>query len=183
MDNDEKLPNTGQNQDPDRWIPCIKPYISAGDTNATTTRGGVFICPTLRLLLRDAGIAEYGRHYAVSEKLDWADDAMSILGYRKMIQARNPTRTLLLADACRNPFPPPQTGTYYRLECWGAIPGCQRASQAGITDLSALPLHNQRANVGFIDGHVEALKTNVTAIRCSKHLGTRSNGNIWDFEQ
>jgi len=181
MDNQEKLPNTGQNQDPDRWIPSIKPYIGQGDTNAATTTGGVFICPTLRLLLREAGIANYGRHYAVSEKLDWANDAMSVPGYRKMAQARNASRTLLLADACRNPFPPPQTGTYYRIECWGAIPGCQRRSQAGITDLSSLPLHNDRANAGFIDGHVEAVKTNITAIRCIKHGGTAGNNNIWDF--
>jgi prepilin-type N-terminal cleavage/methylation domain-containing protein/prepilin-type processing-associated H-X9-DG protein len=181
MDNSEKLPNTGQNQDPDRWIPSIKPYIGQGDTNASTTAGGVFICPTLRLLLREAGIANYGRHYAVSEKLDWANDAMTLLGYRKMTQAKSPSHTMLLADACRNPFPPPQTGTYYRIECWGAIPGCQRRSQAGFTDLSALPLHSDRANVGFIDGHVEALKTNVTAIRCSKHGGTTSNDNVWDF--
>jgi prepilin-type N-terminal cleavage/methylation domain-containing protein/prepilin-type processing-associated H-X9-DG protein len=183
MDNADKLPNTGQNQDPDRWIPAIKPYIGTGDTNASTTQGGVFICPTLRLLLRDAGIATYGRHYAVSEKLDWADDAMSVPGYRKVTQAKNATRTLLLADACRNPFPPPQTGTYYRIECWGAIPGCQRASQAGVTELSSLPLHNLRANLGFVDGHVEALKTNAIAIRCSRHQGFKGNGNIWDFEQ
>ena len=108
---------------------------------------------------------------------------MSVLGYRKMTQARNSSRTLLLADACRNPFPPPQTGTYYRIECWGAIPGCLRGSQGGVTDLSALPLHNQRASLGFIDGHVEAAKTNITAIRCSKHQGIKGNGNIWDFEQ
>lgn len=189
MDNNEKLPSSGQPDSsgnfpsPDRWIPSIKPYIGNTDTNASTTAGGVFICPTLRLLLRDAGIATYGRHYAVSEKLDWADDAMSVLGYRKLTQARNSSRTLLLADACRNPFPPPQTGTYYRIECWGAIPGCQRATQTGATALSALPLHNARANLGFIDGHVEASKTNITAIRCSKHQGTKGNGNIWDFEK
>jgi prepilin-type N-terminal cleavage/methylation domain-containing protein/prepilin-type processing-associated H-X9-DG protein len=183
MDNDDKLPNTGQNQDPDRWIPAIKPYIGAGDTNANTTQGGVFICPTLRLLLKSAGIAEYGRHYAVSEKLDYADDGMDTPGYRKMAQAKSPSRVLLLADACRNPFPPPQTGTYYRIECWGAIPGSQRRSQSGITDLSELPLHNLRANAGFMDGHVEAVKTNLTAIRCSNHGGTLNNGNLWDFGQ
>jgi len=183
MDNHDKLPNTGQNQDPDRWIPSIKPYIGNSDTNASSTQGGVFICPTLRLLLQSAGIANYGRHYAVSEKLDWANDAMSVAGFRKMAQARNPSHTLLLGDACRNPFPLPNTGTYYRIECWGAIPGCQRGSQAGITDLSALPLHNERARVGFIDGHVEALKTNVSAIRCSKHAGSAGNGNVWDFGQ
>jgi prepilin-type N-terminal cleavage/methylation domain-containing protein/prepilin-type processing-associated H-X9-DG protein len=183
MDNSDKLPNTGQNQDPDRWIPSIKPYIGTGDTNASTTQGGVFICPTLRVLLRDAGIAEYGRHYAVSEKLDYADDAMSLPGFRKMAQARNASRTLLLGDACRNPFPPPQTGTYYRIECWGAIPGSQRASQSGVLELSALPLHNQRANLGFIDGHVESLKTNTIVVRCSRHQGVKGNGNIWDFVQ
>jgi prepilin-type N-terminal cleavage/methylation domain-containing protein/prepilin-type processing-associated H-X9-DG protein len=183
MDNEDKLPNTGQNTDPDRWIPAIKPYLGNSDTNASTTQGGVFICPTLRILLQSAGIANYGRHYAVSEKLDYADDAMTVVGFRKMTQAKSPARVLLLADACRNPFPPPTTGTYYRIECWGAIPGSQRRSQAGTTDLSAQPLHNERANVGFMDGHVEALKTNVTAIRCSKHLGTAGNGNIWDFQQ
>jgi prepilin-type N-terminal cleavage/methylation domain-containing protein/prepilin-type processing-associated H-X9-DG protein len=176
MDNSDKLPNTGQNQDPDRWVPSIKPYIGTGDTNAATTSGGVFICPTLRMLLKSAGNAEIGRHYAVSEKLDWANDAMNVPGYRKLAQARNATRTLLLGDACRNIS---QASTFYRIECWAAIPGCAKATQG----LAALPLHNQRANLGFIDGHVEALKTNVTAILCSRHQGTKGNGNIWDFVQ
>lgn len=177
MDNDDKLPNTGQNQDPDLWVPSIKPYIGISDTNTSTTSGGVFICPTLRLLMKNTANADYGRHYAVSEKLDWADDGMSVPGYRKLGQARNASHTLLLGDACRNVA---QVNTFYRVECFSAIPGCARATGGG---LSSLPLHNERANLGFIDGHVEPLKTNVTAILCSRHQGTKGNGNIWDFEQ
>jgi prepilin-type N-terminal cleavage/methylation domain-containing protein/prepilin-type processing-associated H-X9-DG protein len=183
MDNEEKLPNTGQNLDPDRWIPSIKPYIGNNDTNAATTQGGVFLCPTLSALLGNQTFAQFGRHYAVSEKLDFANDAMTQLGNRKTTQAKKPTQTLLAADSCRNPYPFPNTQAYYRVECWGAIPGCQRRSEAGTTDLSSLPLHNLRANCGFFDGHVEAMKTNVTAVRCSRHGGTVDNRNIWDFDK
>src|SRR5690606_5678592 len=97
--------------------------------------------------------------------------------------ANKPTRTLLAADSCRNPYPYPKTQAYYRVECWGAVPGCQRRSEAGITDLAALPLHNERANCAFFDGHVEGMKTNITAIRCVRHLGKAGNDNIWDFEK
>lgn len=185
MDNGEGLPRTGQPPYPpggqDFWIPTIKPYVGQTTTNANTTSGGVFICPTLFRLLGNVAIAKTGRHYAVSEKLDAADDAMTLAGNRKTTQATRPSQTLLAADACRNGYPLPNTGTYYRIECWvgGAVPGCNKL----LPDIGfgALPLHDTRANVGFIDGHVEALKTNTTTIRCSKHGGTKNNGNIWDF--
>jgi len=183
MDNADGLPQTGQNPGGDVWIPAIKSYVGQQTTNANTTSGGVFICPTLFQLLGNVAIATTGRHYAVSEKLDYADDAMSKAGYRKMAQANRPTQTLLAADACRNGHPLPNTGTYYRIECWigGSIPGCNKLLPD--VGFGALPLHNTRANCGFLDGHVEALKTNVTTIRCSKHTGTLGNGNIWDFAQ
>jgi prepilin-type N-terminal cleavage/methylation domain-containing protein/prepilin-type processing-associated H-X9-DG protein len=181
LDNQENLPNTGQNADPFVWIPLIKPYLSNTDTNTATTQGGVFLCPQLALLLGNNARATTGRHYAVSEKLDWANDAMNLAGNRKLTQANNPTQTLLLGDAGRNEVAAPNTGMYYRIECWAAIPGTGKgpAMEPGFYP----PLHNLRANIGFIDGHVEALKTNVTAIRCSKHLGAVGNGNIWDFQQ
>jgi len=187
MDNSDGLPKTGQPPYPpggqDFWIPSIKPYVGQGATNADTTSGGVFICPTLFTLLGNIGIATTGRHYAVSEKLDAADDAMTLAGNRKTTQATKPTQTLLDADACRNGYPLPNTGTYYRLECWlgGAIPGCNKLLPD--VGFGALPLHNTRANVGFMDGHVEALKTNITTLRCTKHGGPVGNGNIWDFTQ
>ena len=181
-DSQDQLPNTGQNStDPYAWIPLIKPYIGNVDTNASTTKGGVFLCPTLAVILGNANVATIGRHYAVSEKLDWANDAMDIRGTRKLAQANRPTQTILLADAGRNEVPAPNTGMYYRIECWAAIPGTGKGP--GLTVAAYPPLHNLRANVGFVDGHVETLKTNVTAIRCSAHSGTKSNGNIWDFSQ
>lgn len=187
MDNSDGLPKTGQPPYPaggqDLWIPAIKPYVGQVATNANTTSGGVFICPTLFQLLGNMAIATTGRHYAVSEKLDAADDAMTLAGNRKTTQATKPTQTLLDADACRNGYPSPTTGTYYRLECWvgGAVPGCNKLLPD--TGFGALPLHNTRANAGFMDGHVEALKTNITTIRCSKHAGAVGNGNVWDFLQ
>ncbi len=181
-DNQENLPNTGQNNtDPYAWIPLIKPYLSNTDTNANTTQGGVFLCPTLKSILGNANVATIGRHYAVSEKLDWANDAMNIPGTRKLTQANRPTQTILLGDAGRNEVAAPNTGMYYRIECWAAIPGTGKGP--GLAIAVYPPLHNLRANVGFVDGHVESLKTNKTAIRCSAHSGTKSNGNIWDFEQ
>jgi prepilin-type N-terminal cleavage/methylation domain-containing protein/prepilin-type processing-associated H-X9-DG protein len=182
-DNDEGLPQTGQNPGGDVWIPAIKSYVGQQTTNANTTSGGVFICPTLYKLLGNVAIATIGRHYAVSEKLDYANDAMNQAGYRKMTQANRPTQTLLAADACRNGYPIPNTGTYYRIECWvgGAIPGCNKLTPD--VGFGALPLHDTRANCGFLDGHVEPLKTNVTTIRCSRHGGAIGNGNIWDFQQ
>jgi prepilin-type N-terminal cleavage/methylation domain-containing protein/prepilin-type processing-associated H-X9-DG protein len=187
MDNAENLPKTGQPPYPpggqDFWIPAIKSYVGQQTTNANTTSGGVFICPTLYQLLGNVPIATTGRHYAVSEKLDAADDAMTLPGNRKTTQANRPTHTILAADASRNGHPMPTTGTYYRIECWvgGAVPGCNKLLPD--TGFGALPLHNTRANVGFIDGHVEGLKTNVTTIRCIRHGGTKGNGNIWDFAQ
>lgn len=182
LDNAEHLPNTGQTStDPYRWIPLIKPYIGNSDTNAATTKGGVFLCPTLARILGNANVATIGRHYAVTEKLDWADDAMSVIGVRKLTQANRPTQTILLGDAGRNEVPAPNTGMYYRIECWAAIPGTGKGP--GLQPVAHPPLHNLRANVGFVDGHVASLKTNVTAIRCSRHSGTKGNGNIWDFSQ
>jgi prepilin-type N-terminal cleavage/methylation domain-containing protein/prepilin-type processing-associated H-X9-DG protein len=188
MDNSDVLPNTGQNPAGlDFWIPSIKPYVGQNNTNAVNTSGGVFICPTLYQLLGNVAIATTGRHYAVSEKLDFADDAMTQAGYRKMSQARKPTRTILDADACRNGHPLPTTGTYYLIQCWaggatgpsGAIPGCNKLNPDD--GFGELPLHNKRANCGFVDGHIEALQTNITTIRCSGNGGTLANGNIWDF--
>ncbi|MEI9960485.1 MAG: prepilin-type N-terminal cleavage/methylation domain-containing protein [Limisphaerales bacterium] len=179
-DNEDTLPNTGQNLgDPDIWIPKIKPYIGNNDTNAATTSGGVFICPTLAAI-GNISIQSAGRHYAVSEKLDYADDRMTKIGVRKLTQANRPTQTLILGDAARNEV---LTGTYYRIECWAAIPGTAKSPSGAAVGYP--PLHSQRANIGFVDGHVESLKTNVTAIRCSGvgHLGTKGNGNIWDYAQ
>lgn len=182
VDNSEQLPNTGQNStDPYAWIPLIKPYIGNSDTNASTTKGGVFLCPTLARILGNANVATLGRHYAVSEKLDWANDAMNVRGNRKLTQANRPTQTILLGDAGRNEVPSPNTGMYYRIECWAAIPGTGKGP--GLAIAAFPPLHNLRANVGFVDGHVESVKTNVTAIRCSTHQGSKGNGNIWDFSQ
>ena len=183
MDNADGLPQTGQNPGGDVWIPSIKPYVGQNSTNANTTSGGVFICPTLYRLLGNEAIATTGRHYAVSEKLDAANDAMTQAGYRKMTQANNPSRTILDADACRNGYPLPTTGTYYRIECWigGAIPGCNKLTPD--VGFGALPLHNKRASSGFLDGHAEGLQTNITTIPCSAHLGKIGNGNIWDFQQ
>lgn len=183
MDNQDKLPATGQEKDntgifdPYVWVPMIKPYIGNSDTNLDITMGGVFNCPTL-IAIAHNNIQVAGRSYAVSEKLDRGNDAMSRMGSRKITQATRPTQTVLLGDGCRNNQ---LTGVYYRIECWGAIPGTGKGpgGEPGVYPA----LHNLRANVGFIDGHVESLKTNVTAVRCIAHKGTKGNGNIWDFEQ
>jgi prepilin-type N-terminal cleavage/methylation domain-containing protein/prepilin-type processing-associated H-X9-DG protein len=177
MDNDDKLPATGQNTDPYVWIPLVKPYIGNSDTNTATTKGGVFNCPTL-MAVAHQNVQIAGRCYAVSEKLDRANDAFTRLGGRKMSQANRPSHTVLLGDGARNET---LTGVYYRIECWAAIPGTGKGPN--LEPVAYPPLHNQRANVGFLDGHVEALKTNITAIRCSGHQGAKGNGNIWDFEQ
>ncbi|MGN6553707.1 MAG: type II secretion system protein [Verrucomicrobiota bacterium] len=177
LDNKDELPATGQNADPFVWVPLIKPYIGNTDTNAATTKGGVFNCPTLMVIAHE-NVQLAGRSYAVSEKLDRANDAFTRLGGRKTTQATRPTQTVLLGDGARNNT---LTGVYYRIECWAAIPGTGKGpgGEPGVYP----PLHNLRANVGFMDGHVDSLKTNVTAIRCSGHTGTKGNGNIWDFEQ
>ena len=177
MDNQETLPATGQNTDPYVWIPLIKPYIGNSDTNANTTKGGVFNCATL-MSIGHNNIQLAGRSYAVSEKLDRANDAFTRLGGRKLTQANRPTQTVLLGDGARNKE---LTGVYYRIECWAAIPGTGKGPN--LEPAVYPPLHNRRANVGFMDGHVEALGTNVTAIRCIGHQGTKGNRNIWDFEQ
>jgi prepilin-type processing-associated H-X9-DG protein len=177
MDHKENLPNTGQNTDPYVWIPMIKPYIGNADTNRATTLGGVFNCPTLISIAHDR-IATAGRSYAVSEKLDRASDDFKSLGNRKLTQANRPAHTALLGDGARNEK---LTGVYYRIECWAAIPGTGKGPN--LEPAVYPPLHNLRANVGFIDGHVEALGTNITATRCIGHKGTRGNGNIWDFTQ
>jgi prepilin-type N-terminal cleavage/methylation domain-containing protein/prepilin-type processing-associated H-X9-DG protein len=177
LDNGDKLPATGQNADPYVWIPLIKPYIGNTDTNAATTKGGVFNCPTPMAIAKQ-NIQIAGRCYAVSEKLDAANDAMTSAGGRKLTQANRPTQTLLLGDGARNEV---LTGVYYRIECWAAIPGTGKGPN--LEPAAYPPLHNLRANLGFVDGHVENMKTNITAIRCSKHQGTKGNGNIWDFEQ
>jgi prepilin-type N-terminal cleavage/methylation domain-containing protein/prepilin-type processing-associated H-X9-DG protein len=177
MDNGDNLPNTGQNTDPYVWIPLIKPYIGNGDTNRSTTLGGVFNCPTL-ISIAHQNIQIAGRSYAVSEKLDRADDTFTALGNRKLTQANRPSQTVLLGDGARNKT---LTGVYYRIECWAAIPGTGKGPN--LEPAVYPPLHNLRANVGFLDGHVETLGTNVTAIRCIGHKGTRGNGNIWDFTQ
>jgi prepilin-type N-terminal cleavage/methylation domain-containing protein/prepilin-type processing-associated H-X9-DG protein len=178
LDNAEHLPNTGQTStDPYRWIPLIKPYIGNSDTNAATTKGGVFNCPTL-MIIGHQNIQLAGRSYAVTEKLDWADDSMSVIGVRKLTQANRPTQTVILGDGARNEK---LTGVYYRIECWAAIPGTGKGPN--LEPAVYPPLHNLRANVGFVDGHVASLKTNVTAIRCSRHSGAKGNGNIWDFSQ
>jgi prepilin-type processing-associated H-X9-DG protein len=119
-----------------------------------------------------------GRSYAVSEKLDRLNDTFTRLGGRKLTEAKNPTHTALLGDGARNEK---LTGVYYRIECWAAIPGTGK----GPNQEPAVypPLHNLKANVGFIDGHVEPLGTNITAIRCVGHKGFKGNGNIWDFAQ
>jgi prepilin-type N-terminal cleavage/methylation domain-containing protein/prepilin-type processing-associated H-X9-DG protein len=177
-DNGDNLPNTGQaGADPYLWIPLIKPYLGNKDTNAATTTGGVFDCPTL-MAIASQSIQIAGRCYAVSEKLDYANDAMNVAGNRELTQASRPTQTLLLGDGCRNET---LTGVYYRIECWAAIPGTGKGPQ--LQEAFYPPLHNLRANVGFVDGHVGTLKTNVTAILCSAHGGTIANGNIWDFQQ
>jgi prepilin-type N-terminal cleavage/methylation domain-containing protein/prepilin-type processing-associated H-X9-DG protein len=177
MDNAEKLPATGQNTDPYVWIPLVKPYIGNNDTNTATTKGGVFNCATL-MSMAHQNVQVAGRSYAVSEKLDRANDAFTRLGGRKVTQANRPTQTVLLGDGARNET---LTGVYYRIECWAAIPGTGKGPN--LEPAVYPPLHNFRANVGFLDGHVEALKTNVTAIRCVGHQGIKGNGNIWDFEQ
>jgi prepilin-type N-terminal cleavage/methylation domain-containing protein/prepilin-type processing-associated H-X9-DG protein len=176
-DNGDWLPNTGQNTDPYVWIPLIKPYIGNSDTNTATTKGGVFNCPTL-MSIGHQNVQLAGRSYAVSEKLDRANDAFTKLGGRKLTQANRPTQTVLMGDGARNET---LTGVYYRIECWAAIPGTGKGP--GMVPAAFPPLHNLRANVGFVDSHVETLKTNVTAIRCSGHQGTLGNGNIWDFAQ
>jgi prepilin-type N-terminal cleavage/methylation domain-containing protein/prepilin-type processing-associated H-X9-DG protein len=177
MDNDDKLPATGQNVDPYVWIPLVKPYIGNSDTNTATTRGGVFNCPTL-MAIAHQNVQIAGRSYAVSEKLDRANDTFTRLGGRKLMQANRPSQTVLLGDGARNES---LTGVYYRIECWAAIPGTGKGPN--LEPAVHPPLHHMRANVGFLDGHVEALKTNVTALRCIGHKGTKGNGNIWDFEQ
>jgi len=177
LDNRDNLPATGQNTDPYVWIPLIKPYIGNPDTNAATTKGGVFNCPTL-MTIAHQNIQLAGRSYAVSEKLDRANDRFTKLGGRKLTEANRPTQTVLLGDGARNNQ---LTGVYYRIECWAAIPGTAKGPNG--EPVAYLPLHNGRANVGYIDGHVENLKTNVTAIRCSGHQGAIGNGNIWDFQQ
>ncbi len=177
LDNEEQLPATGQNTDPYVWIPLIKPYIGNRDTNAATTKGGVFNCPTL-IAIAHQNVQIAGRCYAVSEKLDRANDTFTKLGGRKLMQANRPNQTLLLGDGARNKT---LTGVYYWIECWAAIPGTGKGPN--LEPAVYPPLHNLRANVAFVDGHAESLKTNVTAIRCTGHQGTKGNGNIWDFEQ
>lgn len=177
MENADKLPATGQNADPYVWIPLIKPFIGNSDTNAATTKGGVFNCPTL-IAIAHQNVQIAGRCYAVTEKLDRANDTFTRLGGRKVTQANRPSQTVLLGDGARNES---LTGVYYRIECWAAIPGTGKGPN--LEPAVHPPLHNLRANVGFLDGHVDALKTNVTAIRCIGHQGTKGNGNIWDFEQ
>jgi prepilin-type N-terminal cleavage/methylation domain-containing protein/prepilin-type processing-associated H-X9-DG protein len=177
MDNGDKLPATGQNTDPYVWIPLIKPYIGNSDTNRATTMGGVFNCPTLMSLAHE-NVQIAGRSYAVSEKLDRANDTFTKPGGRRITQANRPTHTALLGDGARNEK---LTGVYYRIECWAAIPGTGKGPN--LEPAVYPPLHNLRANVAFLDGHVEALGTNVTAIRCIGHQGTKGNANIWDFTQ
>jgi prepilin-type N-terminal cleavage/methylation domain-containing protein/prepilin-type processing-associated H-X9-DG protein len=177
MDNQDRLPATGQNTDPYVWIPLVKGYIGNSDTNTATTKGGVFNCPTL-MSIAHANVQIAGRCYAVSEKLDRANDAFTRLGGRKVTDATRPSNTVLLGDGARNEK---LTGVYYRIECWAAIPGTGKGPN--MEPGAYPPLHNLRANVGFLDGHVDALKTNVTALRCSGHQGTKDNGNIWDFEK
>jgi prepilin-type N-terminal cleavage/methylation domain-containing protein/prepilin-type processing-associated H-X9-DG protein len=177
MDSNDNLPNTGQNTDPYVWIPLIKPHIGNSDTNRATTKGGVFNCPTL-MSISHQNVQIAGRCYAVSEKLDRANDTFTLLGNRKLTHANRPSRTALLGDGARNEK---LTGVYYRIECWAAIPGTGKGPN--LEPAVYPPLHNLRANVGFLDGHSEALGTNVTAIRCIGHQGTRGNGNIWDFTQ
>ncbi len=183
MDNKENLPATGQgsqsnpNKDPYVWIPMIKPYIGNTDTNRDNTKGGVFNCPTL-ISIAHQDIQVQGRSYAVSEKLDYGNDKMTKPGGRKMTEAKNPTHTVLLGDGARNEA---LTGVYYRIECWAAIPGTGKGPN--LEPAVYPPLHNLKANVGFIDGHVEPLGTNITAIRCIRHTGFAGNGNIWDFTQ
>jgi prepilin-type N-terminal cleavage/methylation domain-containing protein/prepilin-type processing-associated H-X9-DG protein len=177
MDNKENLPATGQNTDPYVWIPLVKPYIGNTDTNRATTKGGVFNCPTL-MSIAHQNIMVAGRSYAVSEKLDRGNDKLTKPGGRKMSEARNPTHTVLLGDGARNEA---LTGVYYRIECWAAIPGTGKGPN--LEPAVYPPLHNLKANVGFLDGHVEPLGTNITAIRCIAHKGFAGNGNIWDFTQ
>jgi prepilin-type processing-associated H-X9-DG protein len=119
-------------------------------------------------------------HYAPNEKLDFLDDAEKTVAGdsgRKITDCRRPSNILMLADGCRNPN---GNSVKENATCNLNLPG-------GWTDDStrdmtkAPPLHNKRANIGMVDGHVEAQGTNVTNIHCLKHGGTLNNGNIWDF--
>ena len=170
----EKLPYgvliTGPN-----WVAAIKPYIGSQDTNAYTSSSKIFICPTLSSLTLIPISGTAWSEYAPSEWFDiWSSLASG--APMKTTDINKPTQTLMVSDGCRNPGWRTGVSCFPRVECWAAIPGCVSGDIPN-------PLHNRRANVGFFDGHVEPLKTNILMILCSQHGGSVGDGNIWDPKQ
>jgi prepilin-type N-terminal cleavage/methylation domain-containing protein/prepilin-type processing-associated H-X9-DG protein len=188
-ENGEKLPacvtaNTAANLH--KWVTCILPYVSPGviytnNTSQVAVANNVFKCPTHFLVNPTTNTTAYS--YAPNEKLDYLDDAEKTLcvdSGRKTTTCSRPSNILMLGDGARHDTTGGGAGgVVEHLRCDQDPPGSQLDSGNNLT--SKPSLHSKRADLGMMDGHVEALATNVTGILCSKHKGTLNNGNIWDF--
>ena len=169
-----------------KWVTCILPYVSPGViyTNngaQVVVANNVFKCPTHFLVNPTTNTDAYS--YAPNEKLDYLDDAEKTLcidSGRKITSCLRPSNILMLGDGSRHDTTVSHAGgVVEHLRCDKNPPGSQLDSANNLT--SAPPLHSKRSDLGMMDGHVEALATNVTGILCLKHKGTLNNGNIWDF--
>ena len=184
-DNGEKLPacvTTANAANLHKWIIRILPYISPGVTitnngSQASVPGDIFRCPTHYLINPSTNTTDYS--YAPNEKLDYLDDAeknLCIDSGRKITSCFRPSNILMLGDGYRHIA----GGVTEQLKCNSRPPGLIESSLNN-PPTSAPPLHSKRADLGMMDGHVEALGTNVTGILCSAHNGNLNNGNIWDF--
>jgi prepilin-type N-terminal cleavage/methylation domain-containing protein/prepilin-type processing-associated H-X9-DG protein len=178
------LPCTGESPDPTQWEDVITPYIGHSNNAAAAIAVPVLICPTRQAILERTLPADnivqkgWGCHYGANEKLSFTDDTEKTSGYRKLTQVNKPSNTLLISDGCQTL--PTQHNMFKMVNCLNALPGDVKQPSGTMT---GKPLHDLRANIGFMDGHVQSLKTNVFAIRSAARGGVAGNGNIWDFQQ
>ena len=188
--------NTGTSPDPaniNDFAQGLGPYI-AGKTNGAATAANVkevsasLVCPTIKVRLQannPNGNYDTTRCYGCNRHLSYTDDPCTKRGFRKMTQANKPTHTELVGDGCLTA--PNSVSVWQFGDCKPQLPGCiNTASGSAVTD--GLPCHNLTANILFLDGHVENLKTNIMAIPDSATMNggspaNQGNGNIWDFQQ
>lgn len=141
------------------WLLRKLGYVKdvAEDADGSATRGsgaGLFACPTYSTAVR-SGMSYYRSHYGLNDcitETGWAGS------HQKLGRITNPSKTFLVGDAYSASYYAAGTYVATHLMVGSSVDNPPDARHGGGRAVAA-PRAEGRANMCFVDGHVESLRT------------------------
>jgi prepilin-type N-terminal cleavage/methylation domain-containing protein/prepilin-type processing-associated H-X9-DG protein len=131
--------------------------ITQGELYSYLQGRGVETCPSLNYALAEFKLKARGATFGYGYNKSLSQDRLSLAPIR-VAQVTRPADLALFADAAQvNDFQPPATRSNPMLEEWSFVNVNSNVGAASYTPNGHFR-HNERANVVFCDGHVDAEK-------------------------